>query len=103
VYVEELLPAWLDDGHRAAPGPAWGGNPVSSAMSRETRDRVLEGIAQLPEVSRNVLLLRDIQGLDTEEAAEVLGITPGATKVRLHRARQALRELLDPHFREGIG
>ena len=47
-----------------------------------------------------MLLLRDIEGVDTEEAAELLGISSGAAKTRLHRARQALRELLEPHLRE---
>ncbi|MGN6985865.1 sigma factor-like helix-turn-helix DNA-binding protein [Neisseria sp. P0008.S010] len=46
-----------------------------------------------------VLLLRDIEGKDTEETAELLGMTSNAVKTRLHRARMALRELLDPHFR----
>jgi len=49
-----------------------------------------------------VLILRDIEDLDTEEASRALGITPTAVKVRLHRARQALRTLLDPHFRGGV-
>jgi RNA polymerase sigma-70 factor (ECF subfamily) len=48
-----------------------------------------------------VLLLRDIEELDTEEAAQLLDISPNAVKIRLHRARQALRTLLDPYFREG--
>jgi len=47
-----------------------------------------------------VLLLRDIEGLDTKETAELLGVTPNAAKIRLHRARLALRTLLDPHMRE---
>ena len=42
-----------------------------------------------------MLILRDIQELTTEQAAESLDIRPGAVKTRLHRARQALRELLD--------
>jgi RNA polymerase sigma-70 factor (ECF subfamily) len=45
------------------------------------------------------LLLRDIEEMTTEETAEALGITPNAVKIRLHRARQALRTLLDPHMR----
>ena len=45
-----------------------------------------------------VLLLRDIEGLDTEETARLLGLTTGAVKTRLHRARQALRTLLEPEF-----
>jgi RNA polymerase sigma-70 factor (ECF subfamily) len=43
-----------------------------------------------------VLLLRDIEELDTEQTAQHLGINPGAVKTRLHRARQALRTLLEP-------
>jgi len=43
-------------------------------------------------------VLRDIEGLDTEETAKVLGLTVNATKIRLHRARQALRTMLAPHF-----
>jgi RNA polymerase sigma-70 factor (ECF subfamily) len=42
-----------------------------------------------------VLLLRDIEELDTDETADLLGITPNAVKIRLHRARQALRTLLE--------
>jgi RNA polymerase sigma-70 factor (ECF subfamily) len=44
-------------------------------------------------------MLRDIEGLDTAEAAVALEITPGSVKTRLHRARQALRELLDSYVR----
>jgi RNA polymerase sigma-70 factor (ECF subfamily) len=40
--------------------------------------------------------LRDIEELDTDQTAEQLGISPGAVKTRLHRARQALRTLLEP-------
>jgi len=45
------------------------------------------------------LLLRDIEGLDTQETARVMGISTGLVKVRLHRARQALRALLEPAMR----
>jgi len=44
--------------------------------------------------------MRDIEEMSTAETAAALDITEGAVKVRLHRARQALRELLDPHMRE---
>ena len=59
------------------------------------------GIEQLPETYREVLLLRDIEELDTQETAEMLGISTNAVKTRLHRARQALREVIDPALREG--
>ena len=64
----------------------------------DTRELVRACIDRLPETYRTVLLLRDIEELDSEEAAVILGITPNAVKVRLHRARQALRELLDREF-----
>ena len=56
-------------------------------------------IGELPESYRTILILRDIEELDTDETAERLGVTPNAVKIRLHRARQALRTLLDPHLR----
>jgi len=58
-------------------------------------------IDQLPDGHRTVLLLRDIEEMDTQETAALLGVTENAVKIRLHRARQALRTLLDPHFRKG--
>jgi RNA polymerase sigma-70 factor (ECF subfamily) len=60
---------------------------------------VWAGIERLPVNYRHVLLLRDIEEFDTEETAEILDISPNAVKTRLHRARQALRGFLDPHFR----
>ncbi len=67
-------------------------------MSRDTRRLVRAAIDELPPQYRTVLMLRDIEGLSTEEAATLLEITPNAAKVRLHRARQALMRLLDPVF-----
>ena len=55
---------------------------------------VWECLQDLPDSHRNVLLLRGVQELDTNETAEALGVSPGCTKVRLHRARRALRALL---------
>jgi RNA polymerase sigma-70 factor, ECF subfamily len=55
-------------------------------------------IETLPDSYRIVLVLRDIEELDTETVAQMLEITPENVKVRLHRARQALRTLLDPVF-----
>jgi RNA polymerase sigma-70 factor (ECF subfamily) len=96
--IEELLPRFYEDGHRIDPGPPWrqlGPDPVEQ---RETRTLVREAIDRLPETYRNVLLLRDIEGLDTEETARLLDVKVDTVKVRLHRARQALRALLSPHF-----
>lgn len=100
--IEDLLPTFVEDGHRANPGPDWK-EPAEIALQRqESRILVHECIDRLPETYRTVLLLRDIEELDTEEVARLLAISPNAVKIRLHRARQALRELLDPHFREDL-
>jgi RNA polymerase sigma-70 factor (ECF subfamily) len=97
--IEELLPAYLEDGHHAEDFQDWN-QPADRAMMRaEMRAVVRQCIGELPENYRTVLILRDIEELDTNEAAERLGLTPNAVKIRLHRARQALRTLLDPHFR----
>ena len=97
--IEGMLPSFLEDGHHQERFASWD-EPVDKAMERaESRDLVRKKIDELPESYRTVLVLRDIEGLDTEEAAKMLGLSPNAAKIRLHRARQALRTLLAPHFR----
>jgi RNA polymerase sigma-70 factor (ECF subfamily) len=81
------------------PAILWKRPAQAEVESNETRRMVRRCIECLPETHRTVLLLRDIEGYDTESAAEMLGITANAVKVRLHRARQGLRSLLDPYFR----
>jgi RNA polymerase sigma-70 factor (ECF subfamily) len=97
--IEELLPRFLEDGHMAGPAAPWRPSAETELERRELRALILTQIQALPEGYRNVLMLRDIEGFDTEEAAEAMGISPNAVKTRLHRARQALRGLLDPHLR----
>jgi RNA polymerase sigma-70 factor (ECF subfamily) len=93
--IDELLPTYFDDGHRRSPGPAFSSPPEAMLERQETCQLVRQCIAKLPEDYRTVLMLRDIEELDTEETAKMLGITPGAVKTRLHRARQALQMLLE--------
>ena len=100
--IEPLLPAFQEDGHHVEQFRSWD-EPADEAFERqEMRVRVRQCIDRLPENYRTVLLLRDIEQMDSEETAAVLGITVNAVKIRLHRARQALRTLLDPHYRGGI-
>jgi RNA polymerase sigma-70 factor, ECF subfamily len=95
VPIEELLPRFLEDGHHAEPVSAWA--PVDVLlMQRETRAALLAALDQLPENYRTVVILRDIEELDTETTAQLLELTPNAVKIRLHRARQALVRLLAP-------
>ncbi|MBS0197347.1 MAG: sigma-70 family RNA polymerase sigma factor [Planctomycetes bacterium] len=101
--IEPMLPAFLADGHQATPSVEWRNETALSLERRETRDLVRACIDRLPENYRIVLVLRDIEGVDTDEAATVLGMTANAVKTRLHRARQALRELLDPLIRSQQG
>ncbi len=98
--IEDLLPEFLPDGHQKNPSRSW--KPAESAgIERdEVRALVRDKIEELPEPYRMILILRDIEELDTDETAAVLAISPAAVKTRLHRARQALRALLDPHFVE---
>ena len=70
-------------------------------LSRELRGRIDDAVLGLPDTLRAAFVLRDIEGLSTAEAASVLGITETALKVRLHRARLALREALAPYV--GVG
>jgi len=97
--ITDLLPRFSEDGHQAEPVVSWDTAAERVLERQETRDFVRGAIDKLPETYRTVLLLRDIEGLDTEETAKHLGVSQGVVKTRLHRARQALRTLLDPHFR----
>jgi RNA polymerase sigma-70 factor (ECF subfamily) len=97
--LDALLPRFHDDGHAVNPSPDWRLPADALAQRRELRLLVRRCIDELPEDYRSVLMLRDIEELNTEETAQLLGMTTGAVKTRLHRARQALRTLLDPHLR----
>jgi RNA polymerase sigma-70 factor (ECF subfamily) len=97
--IEDLLPHFGDGEHQLDPPVPWKGTSESILHQKESRDLVRRCIDQLPEMYRIILVLRDIEELDTEETARLLDTSPGVVKTRLHRARQALRTLLDPHFR----
>jgi RNA polymerase sigma-70 factor (ECF subfamily) len=97
--IEELLPRFLEDGHHQSPPHQWEESAEELLEREEIRAHVRTCIDQLPESYRIVLLIRDIEEVETAEAATMLGITEAAVKVRLHRARQALRGLLDPRLR----
>jgi len=98
--IDELLPTFKEDGHARIEPRDWSPSALQLVESRETREFVRGCIDRLPEMYRVVLLLRDIEEMDTSEAAEVLAVSEGVVKVRLHRARQALRRLLGERFEE---
>jgi RNA polymerase sigma-70 factor (ECF subfamily) len=96
--IEPLLPTFDETGHQPSPVIAWH-DIEGDAVRKQAAGRLRELIWKLPESYRTVLLLRDIEELDTVQTAEALGLTENAVKIRLHRARQALRTLLDPEMR----
>ncbi len=71
-------------------------DPSARAELADLAQRAAAALATLPEDAREVVVLRDVQGLSTKETAQVLGISEGAVKVRLHRAHVRLRELVAP-------
>ena len=69
--------------------------PEDRAERADLAARAARALASLPEDARQVVALRDVQGLSTRETAAVLGISEGAVKVRLHRAHARLRALVE--------
>jgi len=96
--IDNLLPGFLEDGHAEKSTPAWRQSADELIERAENRALVREAIEKLPDSYRTVLLLRDIEEFDTETTAKQLDITVAAVKTRLHRARMALKTLLDDAF-----
>lgn len=93
--IERLQPAFHNGMYVDRYQP-W--SPEQRAVLAERRRLVHEAIDRLPEAYRTVLVLRDLEELPTAEVARLLDTTEGAVRVRLHRARQALRALLQQHL-----
>lgn len=98
--IEALLPTFDATSHHVDAPVPWKRNQQSEFERGECRTLVRRCIDRLPDSYRTVLMLRDIEELDTAETACLLGCSENAVKVRLHRARQALRTLLDPYLRQ---
>jgi RNA polymerase sigma-70 factor (ECF subfamily) len=72
--------------------------PEARALDREFEAVLERALAALPAEWRAAVVLRDIEGLSTEEAAAVVGVRQAAFKSRLHRGRMQLRVLLEPYL-----
>ena len=98
VSLEDQLPSFKDDGHRAGERSFllgdWSASAEEEMLAGEIHDHVRRAIDMLPPHYRAVVMLRDIEELSNEEAAEILGEPVSSIKSRLHRARMALREQL---------
>jgi RNA polymerase sigma-70 factor (ECF subfamily) len=80
---------------------AWPIDPARVALNQELHSQLERALAALPESMRVVFVLREIEGLSTDETAAALGLGESAVKVRLHRARLRLRELLAGYLAAG--
>jgi RNA polymerase sigma-70 factor, ECF subfamily len=80
--------------------PDWSQAPEVRQASRELREVLEAAIRDLPSGYRLPLILRDIEGLSTREAAEAMDLREAAFKSRLHRARLAVRRAIDEYFLE---
>ena len=96
IPISDLLPDFDSDDVRTETN--WQFNEsVDVIISRkESAEMVRNAIYSLPQDYRLVILLRDIEGYTTDEVADILEISISASKTRLHRARSALKNLLEP-------
>lgn len=96
--IEPLLPAFKDDGKMVQATGQWDDGADVALERAEVQSYVRAQIDKLPDTYRTVLLLRDIEEMSTNDVATLLDTTENAVKIRLHRARQALRGLLAERF-----
>jgi RNA polymerase sigma-70 factor (ECF subfamily) len=75
-------------------------SPEALALDHEFEQTLQDALSQLPAEWREAVVLRDLQGLSTQEAAAVAGIREAAFKSRLHRGRMQLRALLEPYLEQ---
>lgn len=93
--IDALLPEFDHNQLRISPTSLDWQTGEQRLINDETRSRVQACIARLPDAYRVVLLLRDIEERSNAEVADQLGITETNTKVRLHRARSALKRIIE--------
>jgi RNA polymerase sigma-70 factor, ECF subfamily len=98
--IEELLPHFDDQGSWLEEHQGHYNFGEQHLEERDTRELVRRCIARLPDSYRNVLLMRDIEDRDYLEIAALLEARPGTVKIRLHRARLALRNLIVKEIRD---
>ncbi len=86
-------------GHWAVPPRAWGASPDAQLQSKETLAVIMQAIAALPPVQRDVITLRDVEGLSGAEVCNILDVSDTNQRVLLHRARSRVRAALE-HYLE---
>jgi RNA polymerase sigma-70 factor, ECF subfamily len=97
-FDEALLPAFEANGHIAVDIRDWSDRALDPALAGEARRLIQSAVDRLDEKYQSVFVLRDIEGLSTQETAEALELNIPAVKSRLHRARLYLRRELAAYF-----
>jgi RNA polymerase sigma-70 factor (ECF subfamily) len=93
--IDALLPQFDAQGRRVGADLAAAPDAERAFEHRQTLAAIRRAAERLPLAYREVFVLRDVEDLDTAEVAALLGVSDGVVKIRLHRARQALRSLID--------
>lgn len=96
ISLDAYKPPGWEDGE-VVEVPDWSELPDDIVVRSELKQAFEVGLAELPVEYRMVLLMRDVEGLSTRETADALGLGESAVKMRLHRARMALRHHLAEH------
>jgi RNA polymerase sigma-70 factor, ECF subfamily len=94
-FLDPEHPRW--PGHWAIKPEAW---PEDALVAAETRERLAEAMEALPASQRAVIMLRDVEGWDSAEVCNALGLTETNQRVLLHRARSKVRGALESYLRE---
>lgn len=85
-------------GHWTKPPRAWQHRPDDAVLTAELGRRIDAAIALLPPAQREVLTLRDVEGMSSEDVRNVLGLSETNQRVILHRARSKVRRALEVYF-----
>ena len=93
--ADELARTWSSIGNSSR----WDTAPESAALSREALLQLDRAVSALPARQRQVVTMRDIEGVPAEEVCAVLGLSAANQRVLLHRARSALRTALAGYYR----
>jgi RNA polymerase sigma-70 factor, ECF subfamily len=102
--LDELMPSKThEDGQMKLEIADWSGLPDDKLLQVEMKQLLGRAIAELPEIYKSVILLRDMEELSTQETAQILDLSEDTVKTRLHRARLALRQKLDEYLRVNEG
>lgn len=100
---DEREPGMGRNGRWQSPPVSWGAaNPESIVLQEETLRIIEAALEAMPDAQRQVVLLRDVEGLSAEETCNILGVSETNVRVLLHRGRARMRRVLDAYLRDGI-